>query len=110
MRRWLILAATLWPIVYMAFFFVVVGIASIAGDGDPDDDFPVPFGVILALHLLTMLIIVVLLVVYVVDVFRNPRVPQDQRVMWLIVILLGGPIAMPIYWWLHMRPTPAAAP
>jgi uncharacterized BrkB/YihY/UPF0761 family membrane protein len=24
--------------------------------------------------------------------------------LWLILILLGGIIAMPVYWWLHVRP------
>ena len=108
MRRSLLLVATLWPIAYMLFFFAVVGIATIAGGGDPDNDLPIPFGLLLALHLLTMLVTLALIVISVIDVFRNPRVDPDHRIMWLILILLGGIIAMPVYWWLHIRPEPAA--
>jgi hypothetical protein len=107
-RRYLLLVATLWPIAYMLFFFAVVGIAAAAGGGDPDNELSVPFAVLIALHLFTMLVTLALIVIYVIDVFRNPRVDPDHRVLWLILILLGGIIAMPVYWWLHLRPSPAA--
>ena len=109
MRRYLLLVATLWPLAYMLFFFAVVGIASVAGGGEPDGNLPIPFGVLIALHLLTMIVTLALIVIYAIDVFRNPRVDPDHRVLWLILILLGGIIAMPVYWWLHLRPSPAAA-
>ncbi len=32
----------------------------------------------------------------------------DHRVLWLVLVLLAGMLAMPVYWWLHMRPEPAA--
>ena len=109
MRRSLLLIVTLWPIAYMLFFFAVVGIATVAGGGDPDNDLPIPFGLLVALHLLTMLVTLALIVIYVIDVFRNPRVDPDHRILWLILILLGGIVAMPVYWWLHMRPVSSPA-
>ena len=104
MRRYLLLVATLYPVAYMLFFFAVVGIAAASGGGDPDGELPIPFGVLIALHILTMLVSLALIVIYVIDVFRNPRVDPDHRILWLILILLGGLIAMPVYWWLHLRP------
>jgi hypothetical protein len=103
-RRWLLLAATLWPVVYVLFFFVVVAIAAAAGGGDPDGELPVPFALLITLHLLTMLIIFALLAIYMVDVFRNPDLPEDRRVLWAVVIFLGSVFAMPVYWWLYKRP------
>ena len=97
-RRYLLLVATLYPIAYMLFFMAVIGIAAAAGGGDPDGELPIPFGLLLALHLLTMLVTLALIVIYVIDVFRNPRVDPDHRILWLILILLGGLIAMPVYW------------
>ncbi len=102
-RRYVLLVATLWPVAYMVFFMAVIAIAATAGGGDPDAELPIPFGFLLALHLLTMLITLALIVIYVIDVFRNPRVSQDHRILWLILILLGGLLAMPVYWWLHLR-------
>ncbi len=53
-----------------------------------------------------------LLVLFIVDVFRTERVPQDRRVLWLIVLLVGGFIAMPVYWYLNVwrEPPPPAPP
>ena len=59
-RRYLLLVATLWPIV----------------------------------HLLTILIT---LAAERHRRLRNPRVSQDHRILWLILIFLGGLIAMPVY-------------
>jgi hypothetical protein len=36
-NRRLLGALTLWPLLYLVFFFIVVGIATVQGDGDPDD-------------------------------------------------------------------------
>jgi hypothetical protein len=43
-------------------------------------------------------------VAYVVHAWRSPRIDKDQRTLWVLVLLLGAPIAMPIYWWLYVRP------
>jgi hypothetical protein len=107
-RRWLLFIATLWPIAYMLLFILVVGVSTVQGGGDPDNDpFLIPFGLLIALHLGTMLVVVGLLVVYIIDVFRNPRLEETHRVLWAIVLFMGNAIAMPVYWWLYMRPRPA---
>lgn len=52
------------------------------------------------------------LALFIVDVFRTERVPQDRRVMWLILLLVGGFLAMPVYWYLNVwrEPPPPASP
>ena len=104
MRRYLLLVATLYPIAYFLFFVAVIGIATASGGGDPDGEFPIPFGLLVGLHIFTMLVSLALIVIYVIDVFRNPRVDPDHRVLWLILVLLAGMLAMPVYWGLHLRP------
>jgi len=47
--------------------------------------------------------VVGLLVFYVVDLFRNPRVPSESRTLWAVVLFLGNIVAMPIYWALYIR-------
>ncbi len=56
-------------------------------------------------HVLTMLVIFALIATYAVDIFRNPAVPEDRRVIWLLLVLLFGVFSMPVYWWLYMRQT-----
>ncbi len=55
------------------------------------------------MHVLTMLVIFALIAIYAVDIFRNPAVPEDRRVMRLLLVLLFGVFSMPVYWWLYMR-------
>jgi hypothetical protein len=110
MRRALMLFAALWPAVYFVAFLALVAEATVRRGGDPDNDLLIPFGVLIALHIATMLIIGVAAVVYVLHAWRNSRIDKDERVLWVLVLLLGAPIAMPIYWWLHVRPRDARVP
>ena len=59
-----------------------------------------------------MLWIFALMAYYIVNVFRNDRVAKDQKVLWLIVVFMGGFIAMPVYWYLFIwrEPPPGGAP
>lgn len=108
MHRKALGALTLWPPVYLVIFVTVVGLATLQGGGDPDGDgFVIPFGVLAALHLATMLLIVALLVVFIRDAYGNPRIDEGKRTFWAIVLFMGNMIAMPVYWWLYMRPGPA---
>lgn len=61
-------------VVYLLFFFAVIGIATVQGDGDPDHaEYVIPFGLLIGLHIGTMLLIIALLVVYIRDAYMNPR-------------------------------------
>jgi hypothetical protein len=59
------------------------------------------------------LLILVGWVLYLWDVTRNPRVPKGKRSLWSVVLLLGGPWALPFYFWHYVlvrtpRPAPGA--
>jgi hypothetical protein len=106
MRRTLLGIGSIWSPLYLAFFVAVMTIAVVRGNGEPDDEFIVPFGLLFGLHLFTIILSMVLLVFFCVDAFNNPRVREDHRVMWLLLLVLGSVIAMPVYWWLHIRADP----
>jgi len=66
--------------------------------------------VVFVLHLFTMLSMFVLMTIYVVHAFKTDLIPNDRRVLWVVVLLFGGIIACPIYWYLFMwRPGKQAA-
>ena len=98
---------TAWPLVYFFVFvgFLVVTVAGGLGDAEPDG-----MRALFALHIATMLIIIGLLIFYVVHAYRSPRVPEDRRVLWTILLLFGSMVAMPIYFWLYIRPADAQNP
>jgi len=98
--------ATRWPIAYMALFaFVVLSqfflLSSKEGLLPSSQTW---FSVLIALHFLTMLWIIVLLIIYIADVFKNDRVAMEKKTLWAVVLFMGNMIAMPIYWYLYIWP------
>lgn len=90
------------PVLYIVFFFVVVG-ASVATHNGHSGGLPIPFGLLFAMHISVMVLIIVLLVIFIKDAYGNPRVDENKRAFWAIVLFLGNAIAMPIYWWLYIK-------
>lgn len=44
------------------------------------------------------------LAAYIIDVWRNPRMPPDKRALWTVVFLALNWYAMPFYFWFYVRP------
>ncbi len=103
-------AATLWPIAYF-FIFIITIFATVvfAPKPGPGGGAPPLIAWIFPVHILTMLLILGLTVFYIVDVFRNNRVDNNQKALWAIVIFLGNMIGMPIYWYLYIWKDPVSA-
>ena len=104
--------ATIWPFIYFPFFigamFLIMSLAPADG-GDAPPIFALIFPVIFLLHLITILDGIGLLVFYIVNVFRNERVNQDQRLMWILLLFFLGLIVMPVYWYLNIWKEPQAS-
>jgi ABC-type polysaccharide/polyol phosphate export permease len=102
-NKFLLAAATVWPILY---FFIFIGAAfsmMIFSEGEAGW----LWGLILPLHLLTMLLMFGLTAFYIVNVFRNDRIKNDMKALWAVVLFMGNFIAMPIYWYLYIWKDPS---
>jgi hypothetical protein len=111
-------ALSLWPIVYFV-VFVVFFIADFfstfadisSGHQSPDTSrFFANFQTFFILQWVTILFTYGLIALYVVDVFRTERLARDRRVLWLVVLLVGSFIAMPVYWYLYVWRDPDPPP
>ena len=60
------------------------------------------FDVIFWIHLVVMFWIVLLMVVYLAHIVRNPRLKNESRAVWVIVVIMASILAMPIYWYLEI--------
>jgi hypothetical protein len=92
--------ATVWLPLYMIAFFVIV-FTGVFMHSAPDVD---SFDVLFRVHMATTLLSVGLLVFYIVHIFQTKLLASDQRIMWLLVILFLGPLAMPIYFFKYVWP------
>jgi hypothetical protein len=97
--------ATLWPILYMiiSFVFAFSQVFLFSQEEVPSSSgLPIDFRVFFGLHMLTIFWIFILLIIYIVNLFRNDRVAKDMKALWAVVLFMGNMIAMPIYWYLYI--------
>jgi preprotein translocase subunit SecG len=60
------------------------------------------FLIIFPIHFAIMIEIIVLLVIYIKDVFKNTYIEETKKTLWLLVLFFGNLIAMPIYWYINI--------
>lgn len=96
---------TLWPIIYavlfISFIVALVFVPSVKGSSESNDinSFTV---LIFLLHGLTIFTVFGLLVFYIIHIMTNTRLESVERLIWIIVIIMVGFVAMPIYWYVHV--------
>ena len=103
---------TIWPVLYI-FIFIFTVISMVFTMQEPPDQsstIPAAFLLIFLLHLLTMFMVVVLLIVYIMNVFKNDRVDKDKKALWAVILFMGNIFAMPVYWYLYIWREPKIAP
>jgi len=94
---------TIWPILYMILFMgAMFTMMALSFSGTSPSSEPPIMMIILPLHFLTMLEIFVMIIIYIIHIFKTEKVPQDKKALWAVVIFLGNMIAMPIYWYLYI--------
>jgi hypothetical protein len=112
-RKLLLGAATAWPLVYLALFggtLLEVALSGFVPAPELVGGSLAEVAALLAVHLGTLLLIVALGAWYVKDAFRSPRVPEDRRVVWVVLNVAGGFLAQLPYWYLFVwrEPEPLA--
>jgi hypothetical protein len=87
--RNILLVASLLPIVFMllaagiVYFTGLFTLAYICG----------------ALYFISMLILIIL---YSIDVYRNPAVAPNQRIIWTVMLTLGTIVVSLVYWYIYI--------
>lgn len=110
----LVLALTLWPLVYFGLFIVLwarIAFAVVA-TAAPSPALPIAPGLLVAFfvgQLLTMILGVALLTFYLIHLFRNDQIDGNLKAAWAIGLFMGGVVAMPAYWYLYLWPATAPA-
>jgi len=108
------------PVVFMALLFLAFFAAMMGGamqhGGQPSGEPPRFLLALFPLQCVLMVFWVTSMVLHVVDVFRNPHVADNMRVVWALLFFFMGMITLPVYWFLYVwqpsrtLPDPRVAP
>jgi hypothetical protein len=71
---------------------------------DEREQSSVMFFVILPLHAFTILLGFVLMTIYMLLALKNEKLEEQVRLLWAILLFVGGPIAMPVYFFKYVLP------
>lgn len=99
--RFVLGALTLAPLVYLFFFFFMIATMSMDGG--------LPFETLFVIHSAMAALSFGLLVFYVVHALTRKDMPNSERLLWVIILFVGNMVAMPVYFFLKMKP-PLADP
>lgn len=103
---WGIGAATFVPIPLLLIFTALLAEAIFGDSLEPGPGQEVSVGFIVLLGSLTLAVLwsFSLLGFYLVNVPSNDAVPRAERSKWIVLLVILGPISMPVYWWRYVRP------
>jgi len=98
---------TLLPGVLLAITFALFLLLFVAEWGHRQEPAYALFATMIGLFVVTILLTIGLLVFYIAHLFKNPRLQQETRILWVLVLFLSnqaglGFVACIIYWWLHI--------
>ena len=94
---------TIFPILYIIFFISIFCHMFLITVSNTNSEASIDlFKIILPLHLGTMILLMVLLAIYIVNVFKNNTVESDKKALWAIVLFFSNIISMIVYWVLHI--------
>jgi hypothetical protein len=93
---------SLLPFLYAAFFlYFFIGTFVKITNNQPEN-IDLMFYIIIPIHLGIMIEIIVLLIIYIKNVFKNTNIEESKRALWAIVLFFSNMIAMPIYWYINI--------
>lgn len=100
----LIIIATVTPLIYMALFFASFAYTAAVGPNENDIIFD-NFGIFMTIHLMVMFLMFALIAFYIAFLFKTEAVKTELKALWAVALFMGGPIAMPIFWYLYVWPS-----
>lgn len=97
-----LLAATVIPIIYFIYFFIHVFSMILSGPiGGPPS--MLSFNILFVVHFIMMLWMIGLLVIYVIHISNNKDLNEQERILWIVLMVVGHIMAMFAYWFLKLK-------
>jgi hypothetical protein len=93
---------TLLPFFYIIFFIVFFIGMFTAITNSQNNSFNSMVFIIFPIHFGIMIEIIVLLIIYIKNIFKNDNIEETKRTLWALVLFFGNIIAMPVYWYINI--------
>jgi hypothetical protein len=90
-------AITIWPLLYI--FLFIFYMFSMASTMDMDGS---NFGLIMKLHMATILHSYFLIGGYIYYIVKTNVVSKSKKTLWVVIVFIGNMMAMPIFWYLYV--------
>lgn len=103
-----LLAATAVPVIYFIYFFIHVFSMVLSGPQAGPPSF-LSFQILFVVHFIMILWMIGLLVVYVIHIINNKNLNEQERILWIVLLVVGHIIAMFAYWFLKLKGSDVAA-
>jgi len=97
--------ASFWPLCWILILFAFLFLMALTDELFQDDTARTHLFLLLPLYMLlvvTVLDILALLVIYAIDLIRNPGLDNEKKALWVAVLVLAPFFAMPAYWYLYV--------
>ncbi len=94
--------ATVWPIIYILGFIATIGYASQGHAAGLGWLFPV----LALLHVGTIFLIFGLTAVYAIHTAKNEALEPNERILWMVLIVVFNVFVAPIYYVMHVLRAP----
>jgi len=98
-KKTALLIATLWPLAYFVIFFAAIFLLSFHKGKAHEELYVV---LLLMVHTFTILLGFALMVIYIINVFKNPVVVGNNKVLWVLLIVFLNIFAMIVYWYMFI--------
>ena len=98
----LLLVVTLYPAVYFLLFLL----SFFADGGAAGTPIFGSFEVLMRFHIAAMLLSLALIIFYVVHAVKNSMLTSEQRLLWVVLLILGAIFSAPVYWYLYLWKNP----
>jgi hypothetical protein len=65
------------------------------------------FGLMLKVMLPAGAITLGLMIYYIIQIINSKTLPEAERIIWIVLVVLLNAIAFPVYWVMRIRPLPS---
>ena len=93
---------TLWPPLYILIFVLNVIFMIMASSANTASSVTfMSVAWIIPLQFLTIIMVLALMIFYILYIIRSDTIPEEHKVVWLIVVIIVSVPAMIVFWFMH---------